>query len=159
MKKTKKAFTLLEVLLAMAILVVVSTMVMDGFMSTLKYSSNSALYARDGAQNSSSAYSTIAEKAGVKDTAQGTPSSIRVAASGTDYDISVNTWAFRDSTNSIYAETNGSCASNRYAVTYTMPNSMKCVDCDTNKYLARDKYDVANNYRWFCTNCGNYIGS
>lgn len=157
MKKSKKAFTLLEVLLAMAILICVSGMVMEGFMSTLKYSSNSAIYAHDGAKNSSSAYETISSKAGVKD--PNTNAKLITVGNGTttDYTITVNSWSFKGTTGNSYAESGSSKVSNRYAITYTMPVGMQCTDCGTNEFLARDKYDTANNYRWFCTKCGNYI--
>ena len=40
MIRNKKAFSLLEVLLAMAIMLIASVMIMQGFMSTYSYSGN-----------------------------------------------------------------------------------------------------------------------
>ena len=47
----KKGFTLLEVMLAVAIMAVSSTMIMVGFLTTMTYSRNSALYSKVGASN------------------------------------------------------------------------------------------------------------
>lgn len=47
----KKGFTLLEVMLAVAIMAIASTMIMVGFLTTMNYSRNSALYARVGSAN------------------------------------------------------------------------------------------------------------
>ena len=41
--KTKKGFTLLEVLLATAILVIISSMLMEGFISSMGFSYNSSV--------------------------------------------------------------------------------------------------------------------
>ena len=45
MIRNKKAFSLLEVLLAMAIMLIASVMIMQGFMSTYSYSGNTKVYA------------------------------------------------------------------------------------------------------------------
>lgn len=50
--KTKKGFTLLETLLATAILVIVGSMLMEGFITTMGYSYNSSVYARSAEYNS-----------------------------------------------------------------------------------------------------------
>ena len=50
--KTKKGFTLLETLLATCILVIVGSMLMEGFISTMGYSYNSSVYSRSAAYNS-----------------------------------------------------------------------------------------------------------
>ena len=47
----KKGFTLLEVMLAVAIMAVSSSMIMVGFLTTMTYSRNSALYSRVGESN------------------------------------------------------------------------------------------------------------
>ena len=49
---SKKGFTLLEVLLATCILVIVSSMLMQGFITTMGFSYNSSVYARSAAWNS-----------------------------------------------------------------------------------------------------------
>ena len=50
--KTKKGFTLLEVLLATAILVIISSMLMEGFISSMGFSYNSSVYSRSASFNS-----------------------------------------------------------------------------------------------------------
>lgn len=50
--KTKRGFTLLETLLATCILVIVSSMLMEGFITAMGYSYNSSVYARSAAYNS-----------------------------------------------------------------------------------------------------------
>lgn len=49
--KTKKGFTLLEVLLATAILVIISSMLMEGFISAMGFSYNSSVYSRSASYN------------------------------------------------------------------------------------------------------------
>lgn len=51
-RHSKKGFTLLEVLLATAILVIISSMLMQGFITTMGFSYNSSVYARSAAWNS-----------------------------------------------------------------------------------------------------------
>lgn len=50
--RSKKGFTLLETLLATAILVIVSSMLMQGFITSMGYSYNSSVYARSASYNS-----------------------------------------------------------------------------------------------------------
>ena len=50
--KTKKGFTLLETLLATAILVIIGSMLMEGFITAMGYSYNSSVYSRSAAYNS-----------------------------------------------------------------------------------------------------------
>lgn len=45
---SKKGFTLLEVMLAVAILTITSAMIMNGFLATMKYSTNTSIYSRCG---------------------------------------------------------------------------------------------------------------
>lgn len=49
--KSKKGFTLLETLLATCILVIVASMLMEGFITAMGYSYNSSVYARSAAFN------------------------------------------------------------------------------------------------------------
>lgn len=49
---SKKGFTLLEVLLATAILVIISSMLMEGFIAAMGFSYNSSVYSRSAAYNS-----------------------------------------------------------------------------------------------------------
>ena len=50
--KNKKGFTLLETLLATAILVIIGSMLMEGFITAMGYSYNSSVYSRSAAYNS-----------------------------------------------------------------------------------------------------------
>lgn len=50
--KNKKGFTLLETLLATCILVIISSMLMEGFITAMGYSYNSSVYSRSAAYNS-----------------------------------------------------------------------------------------------------------
>lgn len=50
--KTKKGFTLLETLLATCILVIIGSMLMEGFITAMGYSYNSSVYSRSAAYNS-----------------------------------------------------------------------------------------------------------
>lgn len=59
--KTKKGFTLLETLLATAILVIVGSMLMEGFITTMGYSYNSSVYARSAEYNSKLCITKLAE--------------------------------------------------------------------------------------------------
>ena len=60
-RRTKKGFTLLEVLLATAILVIISSMLMQGFITTMGYSYNSSVYSRSAAFNSKLCITQLAQ--------------------------------------------------------------------------------------------------
>ena len=59
-KRNKKGFTLLETLLSVALLVIISTMMMNGFMATINYSHNTSVQAKSASSNQSSAMSDLA---------------------------------------------------------------------------------------------------
>ena len=59
-KKTKRGFTLLETLLSVALLVIISSMLMNGFMSTINYSHNTSVYAKSASTNYKKAMSDLA---------------------------------------------------------------------------------------------------
>ncbi len=63
MKTSKRGFTLLEVLLAVAILTIASTMIMNGFIATMTFANNNKRYARIGEMNASRAVRNIAHYA------------------------------------------------------------------------------------------------
>ncbi|MCQ2467458.1 MAG: type II secretion system GspH family protein [Clostridia bacterium] len=158
-KMNKSAFTLLEVMLAMAILLIASSMVMQGFMSTLSYSSNTAIYAKDGAKNAANANTKVAEKAGKIEGSAAGATKLSVGATGYDFNVSVNTWSYTSHGSSdivsSYSE-GASFTSNRYAVSYSLPADLACPDCKKNDKLARDAND-APTYRWYCKDCKVYI--
>ena len=59
--KNKKGFTLLETLLATCILVIVSSMLMQGFITAMGYSYNSSVYSRSASYNSQLCITQLAE--------------------------------------------------------------------------------------------------
>ena len=163
-KSNKKGFTLLEVMLATAILLIASTMVMQGFLSTMTYSYNSAVYAKDGAKNNAKVTKDLADVAVAKDVSGPSGGENLVLKFGTEESsktakFSVLSWSSTDHSGqdikAAYAE-NGSSVSNRYALTYTLPAAYKCPKCKSSAKLARDSADEANNYRWFCKACNVY---
>lgn len=56
----KKGFSLLEVMLAVAIMAIASSMIMYGFMASMNYANNSSIYARVAAANTGKSYSSLA---------------------------------------------------------------------------------------------------
>ena len=56
----KKGFSLLEVMLAVAIMAITSSMIMYGFMSSMNYANNSSIYARVAAKNEQRNYNQMA---------------------------------------------------------------------------------------------------
>lgn len=159
-KGNKKGFTLLEVMLAIAILLIASTMVMQGFLSTITYSFNSAVYAMDGARNSSSVNKDMSDAASSEDFLA--PSggkelklSIGSGESAKSQTFSVMTWSSAlhgsQDMKAAYAE-NGSAVSNRYSLGYTLPAAFKCPKCKSSAYLAKEE----DTEKWFCNRsaCG-----
>ena len=59
-KKTKRGFTLLETLLSVALLVIISAMMMNGFMASVNYSHNTSVYAKSAGSNYKEAMSKLA---------------------------------------------------------------------------------------------------
>lgn len=57
---SKKGFSLLEVMLAVAIMATASSMIMYGFLTTMNYSNNSSIYARVAAANTNENYDRMA---------------------------------------------------------------------------------------------------
>lgn len=158
MKKNKKAFSLLEVLLAVAILLIASTMVMQGFMSTLSYSANTAIYAQTGAKNQSSTVQYIVAGTGDPKQATSSPKNLKISGGtfGGTVTFRVNTWSSKATstlvTGGAYGESAGNTSSNRYAVTYALPN-MKCSTCNSGEHLAKN----ASDKKWYCTKCNKYV--
>lgn len=60
-KSNKKGFTLVETLLATFILVVISTMLVNGFIATMGYSYQTSVYSKSGANNYAACMNKIAE--------------------------------------------------------------------------------------------------
>lgn len=60
-KSNKKGFTLVETLLATFILVVISTMLVNGFIATMGYSYQTSVYSKSGANNYAACMNKVAE--------------------------------------------------------------------------------------------------
>ena len=60
-KKRQKGFTLLETLLSVAIMVIISTMLLNGFAATMGYSYHTSVYSKAAAQNYTSSMSTLSD--------------------------------------------------------------------------------------------------
>lgn len=157
-KSNKKAFTLLEVMLATVILLITSLMMVQGFMSTLTFSANTAVFAKAGGNNTQSAYAKVAEKKGVKDIGAGSPLSL--TASGYDFKVYVQSWSYTSGATSSeinagagfgFQEANGPYTVNRHVVTYVQTNNKQCPN-NSNHAIARNSND-APDFRWYCTEC------
>lgn len=66
--RSKYGFTLLEVVLAIAIMLVLTTMMMNGFAATMSYSYHTSIYSQTAATNYRSAMANIAGKSADPDT-------------------------------------------------------------------------------------------
>lgn len=111
--KNKRGFTLLEVMLAVAIMAVSSTMIMVGFLTTMTYSRNSALYSRVGASNYAgciTALSSMKSNASMKYALNNTnPGSHTINVYGTDMTptgASIN-WGGRGTSPAMYLRLTG----------------------------------------------------
>ena len=58
---SKKGFSLLEVMLAVAIMATASSMIMYGFLTSMNYANNSSIYARVAAANTKENYDRLAD--------------------------------------------------------------------------------------------------
>lgn len=171
-KSSKKGFTLLEVMLAIAIMVIASTMILQGFLSTLAYSANTALYARQGGYNQKQMYQAVAAKVGQNGDAgaktltdskgkdfSGTPHELQMSGGVGTVKYRVNTWkstyVLTTTGSTVDGETDADANTsyNRYAVTYCLPN-IKCPTCGKTDRLAIS----AKTYKWMCTRCSCYVG-
>lgn len=65
-KKRQKGFTLLETLLSVAIMVIISTMLLNGFAATMGYSYHTSVYSKAAAANYSASMSTLSDLHGKK---------------------------------------------------------------------------------------------
>ena len=64
---SKKGFTLLEVILSIAIMLILTTMMMNGFAATMSYSYHTSIYSQTAAANYKTAISSVADKVGNAD--------------------------------------------------------------------------------------------
>ncbi|MCR5617657.1 MAG: type II secretion system GspH family protein [Clostridiales bacterium] len=167
MKKNKNGFTLLEVVLSMAIMLIMATMIIEGFMSTLSYSANSALYARQGNANVASVNQVVAKKMVGKDkpgSSSGVSGVTNMGAKKLNLTLqkdsanakfTVNTWKTTKSGKFISlnkGEESGNVSTNRYALSYSLPSDIKCPSCHKPDNLAIS----AKTGKWYCSECRVY---
>ena len=158
MCRSKKAFSLLEVLLAMAIMLIASTMIMQGFMSTLSYSGNTDVYAKDAAINSRNMYSVINQHKNKNGDSAGGGATTFELNGDENIKFSVNTWSSKTASPASYSSTyaeSGAPTSSKYAISYCLPAGLECPNCSSKTSLARDKN---NGFKWFCKDCKVYVG-
>lgn len=159
--KNKRAFTLLEVVLAVAILLTASTMIMQGFMSTLQYSHNTSLMREYGNFNRKRVNNTL--NAAQNRSYQPADGQFSMTISGDNvqpivlrysHDISYYTGGINDFNNGYYEQQPHSIA--REAITYSLPECPNCHRTDTMRL--EENFD--NGFReltWFCSereSCG-----
>lgn len=65
-QKKQKGFTLLETLLSVAIMVIISTMLLNGFAATMGYSYHTSVYSKSAALNYSGCMNTLSDLHGMK---------------------------------------------------------------------------------------------
>lgn len=149
-RNSKRGFTLLEVMLATAIMTICSTMIMKGFLSTMNYAHNNNVYNKMGAKNYDSAMGKITKMVaygdgdGLQDRindlkSSGTKGSMKMkitaGGAGSDVDgkeLVVKNWEFNDNTGvnvnskvgGTYAE-GASAVSHRHSFFY-QPTIVKC---------------------------------
>lgn len=164
-KNSKKAFTLLEVMLAVAILVVASAMFLSGFLTSFDYSNNTGVFARLSSRDYSNAINKLSAKAadtsiqskfklGSGESRTGiTVSSTNYTEAGTVFaDFGAIVWkqapAGTNGEGSLTYNTaiDGSNVKslNRYSFCYVTKPCPKC-DGQLRKYKAKD-----GNIYWFC---------
>lgn len=175
----KKAFTLLEVLLAVAIGLTASTMILEGVVSTMQFSNNTAVYTRLAYEDYSAATLFIAQAhKNVKSYEYGTTadSTMKFDFSGatvSDVTINIETNKIKPGSVSMadlnvinfsgsYENLGSVVSANRTSATYT---PMVC-DCSCGAEFMRIGYDDDEagiipdyiGYYWFCSDNGSDNG-
>ncbi len=172
----KRAFTLLEVLLAVAIGLIASTMILEGVVSTMQYSSNTVFFSKLAETHEASAYHQIAlshkdlgdGKYGNVDTTAVQGTLTFTTSTGITRSISVNEYAYgqlnstsgstsniNELSSTIGVENSSAIVSdNRYASVYI---PVQCNNCLTHNYM-RVAYSDEDGWLWFCCNVGGEHG-
>lgn len=158
--KSKKGFTLLEVMLAVAILVITSTMIMHGYLSTLEYANNTSVYRSYGNANYSemndSLYSVAEGNSplGARSTITLTSGTFNVdltyVLSGSSDASSINRYGTG------YTE-NRPVSVSREAILYSQPQCPDCHRYDTMRLEEYENPEGEIEYIWFCSDrdgCG-----
>ena len=167
---SKKGFTLLEVMLSVALLTIVSTMIMTGFLATMNYSSNNSVYARLGSKNYDEALMNVAKNSSItanpaRDNALlasgGTTTTINYSAigagGGASGTVRVVQWRIQNTDPHInvvsragagnsYDETSN--VSRRTSFFYVPSNAHVCSTCGNSLRYGKS-YGVTG---WYCTN-------
>lgn len=175
---SKKAFTLLEVLLAVAIGLTASTMILEGVVSTMQFSNNTAVYTRLAYEDYSAASLFIAQAhKDVKNYNYGTSSDSTMkfdfsGASVLDTDVYISTNKITPGSASLsdlnvisysasYEDLSGVVSANRTSATYV---PRPCDSCGSEFMRIGYDDDQASlipdytGYYWFCSTNGTDDG-
>lgn len=158
----KRGFTLLEIILAVAIMMIVSSILIRGFMATLQYSANTSMYTKAAANNYAmashkiSTYSNAAleSRYSAKSGTLSYTSSVVVA--GLDTNLGYTLTQFSTTENLldlgnayVAAESSQPVSARRTTILYTVGECPACHSVGT----ARRGYNpVTHTYCWMCTN-------
>lgn len=155
-RSSKKGFTLLEVMLAVAILAIASTMIMNGFIATMGYSTNTSIYSRVGNTNYEKTITKIATYSNLSVADRYSDASANaIRSSGgttTTMDYAASPANVPDMTVYQWRETTGASDYGAYnaAATYGYGESMTYADNRTTFFYAPSS-DL-----FYCTSCHHY---
>lgn len=158
-KSSRTGFTLLEVILAVAILLICSMMLIKGFLSTLQYTNNTSVYVKLSGTNYGSAIDHIAAKSNALTSSAATHKMTvksTISADGLTSVIGVNSTKYStlsSNVNSLTARyTEGqSSAPNR--TSFWLGN--ECPDCHNGFVYAYDQDNDDKVDGYFCGSCGH----
>ena len=123
-KSSKRGFTLLETMLSVAILLIVTLIAYEGFMSTLNYAGDTALAERVSNENAGSAYQKVADRTQAASKTAGT-TTLGIQISGTDIEANLQVTVFTEtaglshfSPTSLMSDANFCKTANRHGFAY-----------------------------------------
>lgn len=155
-RSSKKGFTLLEVMLGVAILAIASTMIMNGFIATMGYSHNTSIYSRVGNTNYEKTLNRLATYSNLSVANRYSDASANaIRSSGgttTTLDYGVSPANLPDMTVYQWRETTGASSYGAYnaAASYGYGESMTYADNRTTFFYAPSS-DL-----FYCTACHHY---
>lgn len=170
--KSKSGFTLLEVILSVAILIVASSMILSGYLTAFNYSNDTGVFAKLSSRMYSNAVTDLSKKANVSDILSrfATPGNKKVKVecsvssvqSAFDDDFSVIQWVHTapsggEASLNYDSSLEGSVVSaNRATFMYS---TKKCPHCKGEQGMLRKYRDESTGQTyWFCWNPSNENG-